>query len=82
MKKYFKMSISSLDIFDELTEPQIGRLFIAIRNFQNGKEKELDELTKIVFAPFKEQFLKDNAQYENISAKNTIKSHKRWGIVK
>ena len=33
MKKSFKIYIDSLDVFDELSDEEIGRLFKAIRAF-------------------------------------------------
>jgi hypothetical protein len=65
MKKSFILHRDSLDILDELTDEQSGKLFKAIKDFQNGVEPELDSVLKMVFVPFRNQFLRDDKNYEN-----------------
>ena len=82
MKKSFILHIDSLDILDDLTIEQSGKLFKAIRDFHKGIEPELDAITKIAFSPFKNQFIRDNKQYidkcESESIKGKIGNLKRW----
>ena len=82
MKKSFILHIDSLDILDDLTIEQSGKLFKAIRDYHKGIEPELDAITKIAFSPFKNQFIRDNKQYidkcESESIKGKIGNLKRW----
>lgn len=63
-KKSFVLHIDSLDILDDLDDQQVANLFRAIKAFQNDEEPELDAMTKLVFLPFKNQFIRDNDKYE------------------
>lgn len=63
-KKSFVLHIDSLDILDDLEDEQVANLFRAIKAFQNDEEPELDAMTKLVFLPFKNQFIRDNDKYE------------------
>lgn len=82
MKKSFILHIDSLEILDDLTIEQSGKLFKAIRDYHKGVEPELDAITKIAFSPFKNQFIRDNKQYidkcESESIKGKIGNLKRW----
>jgi len=69
-KKSFIIHKDSLDILDELNDTQTANLFRAIRQFQTGKEVELDAITKIAFMPFKNQFIRDNIAYKELCEKN------------
>lgn len=63
-RKSFLLHIDSLDILDELTNEQAGLLFKAIKSFQLGEEANLDQMVKIAFSPFKNQFIRDAEKYE------------------
>lgn len=63
-KKSFVLHIDSLDILDDLEDEQVANLFRAIKAFQNDEEPKLDAMTKLVFLPFKNQFIRDNDKYE------------------
>jgi hypothetical protein len=76
MKKSFILHNDSLDILDEISIEQAGKLFIAIRNFNIGKEQELDNETKLLFLHFKNQFIRDNEKYKNKSEVNAINGSK------
>ena len=82
MKKSFILHIDSLSILDELNDEQSGKLFKAIYNYQSGVESELDIITKIAFASFKAQFIRDDEQYDNVcegkSLRGKIGNLKRW----
>ncbi len=49
---------------------QAGRLFKAIAAHQNGVQIEMDLLTKVAFAPFKNQFERDEEQYHKTVERN------------
>lgn len=65
MKKSFIVHIDSLAVLDDLSDEQCGELFRAIKAYHSGEEIELSPLTKIAFSPFKNQFARDGAKYEN-----------------
>lgn len=63
-RKSFVIHIDSLNVLDDLTDEQAGRLFRAIKSYHDGTEIELDAITKIAMSPFKSQFLRDSESYE------------------
>ena len=65
MKKSFILYIDSLEILDHLTDEQSGKLFRAIRDFNNGIEPELDFGLKMAFLPFQNQFKRDLEKYNS-----------------
>ncbi|WOZ57865.1 hypothetical protein ZP9_00051 [Shewanella phage ZP9] len=69
-KKSFLIYIDSLDILDELSDEEAGRLFKAIKSAQKGEECELDPVTRIALSPFKSQFARDLEKYESICERN------------
>lgn len=69
-RKSFVIHIDSLDILDELTDEQAGKLLKAIKSYQKGEDLGLDFTTKIVFAPFKSQFVRDDEKYQAIVNRN------------
>lgn len=69
-KKSFLIYIDSLDILDELSDEEAGRLFKAIKSAQKGEECELDPVTRIALSPFKSQFARDLEKYETICERN------------
>jgi hypothetical protein len=62
-KKSFILYKDTLCVLDALTMEQRGLLFTAIRDYQDGKELDIDPLTTIAFAQFKAQFVRDDAGY-------------------
>src|ERR1035437_8530033 len=78
MKKSFMLFIDSLSILDELSDEQAGRLFKAIKDYQNGIEPDLDFSLKMAFHQFKNQFIRDDEKYESICKKNQENIGKRW----
>ena len=64
MKKSFILHIDSLAILDEMTFEQKGILFDAIYKHQLGEEVSLEFSMKMAFAPFKNQFIRDNENNE------------------
>lgn len=70
MKTGFILHLDSLAVLDELTNEQAGILFKAIRDYNLGKEPELDFAMKMAFLPFKNQFVRDLEKYENTCERN------------
>lgn len=70
MKTGFILHLDSLVVLDELTNEQAGILFKAIRDYNLGKEPELDFAMKMAFLPFKNQFVRDFEKYENTCERN------------
>ena len=69
-RKSFVLHKDSLQVLDDLSDEQAGKLFKAIKAIQLGEEFELDALTKIALSPFKAQFARDNEKYERIVERN------------
>lgn len=63
-RRSFLLHIDSLDVLDELSNEEAGRLLKAMRDYHNDEEMKLDALTKIVFSPFKNQFNRDSLKYK------------------
>ena len=77
-KKSFLIHKDSLEILDELTNEQCGELFKAIRDYQNGDELQVSAMVKIAFVPFKKQFERDEAKYQELCERNrkiAVKRH-------
>ncbi len=64
-RKSFILHLDSLDILDELSDEQAGQLLKAFRDFHNDAKCDLNNVIKLVFLPFKNQFIRDNKKYEN-----------------
>lgn len=71
MKKSFILHLDSLSILDEMTFEQKGILFDAIYKYQQGEEINLDFAMKMAFAPFKNQFIRDNEKYNEFKERQT-----------
>lgn len=69
-RKSFVLHKDSLQVLDDLSDEQAGKLFKAIKAIQLGEQFELDALTKIALSPFKAQFARDNEKYERIVERN------------
>lgn len=69
-KKSFVLHLDSLDILDDLTDEQAGKLFKAMYNFQKEKEIKLDPQLKLLFLQFRNQFLRDNEKYSETCKRN------------
>ena len=62
-RKSFVLHKDSLEILPDLTDDQAGKLFKAIYAYQIDEEINLDQIIKMVFLPFKNQFARDNDKY-------------------
>lgn len=69
-RKSFVLHKDSLQVLDDLSDEQAGKLFKAIKAIQLSEEFELDAITKIALSPFKAQFARDNEKYERIVERN------------
>jgi hypothetical protein len=78
-RKSFIIHADSLDILDQLTDEQAGKLFKAISYYQKtGEISQVDQLVKIAITPFINQFKRDEEKYLNIVERNKINISKRW----
>jgi len=75
-RKSFLLHFDSLGILDQLTNDQCGKLFIACRDYNLGKELKLDETLALVFFPFKAQFLRDKEKYQGVVDRNKTNGSK------
>jgi len=75
-KKSFLLHIDSLDILDDLSVNQAGLLFKAIKAYQNDEVIEVDEIVKLVFSPFKNQFKRDDEKYNKTCERRAIAGSK------
>jgi len=75
-KKSFILHLDSLDVIDELNDQQIAELFKAIIDFQKTGKTNLKGLMKVVFIPFKNQFLRDQNKYDTKCETNRINGSK------
>lgn len=70
MKKGFILYLDSLSVLDELNDQQTAILFRALRDYNLGKEPELDFAMRMAFLPFKNQFIRDNEEYQRTCERN------------
>ena len=70
MKKSFILHHDTLNVLDELTDEQAGKLFKAIFNYHIGNDIVLDFGLKMAFLPFKNQFKRDEVKYLSICDRN------------
>lgn len=70
MKKGFILYLDSLSVLDELDDKQTAILFRALRDYNLGKEPELDFAMRMAFLPFKNQFIRDNEEYQKTCERN------------
>jgi len=82
-RKSFILHTDSLEILDDLTDEQAGKLFKAIKQYQNGNDAKLPQLIKIAFSPFKNYFDRDNKKWELEIEKRReagrLGAEARWG---
>lgn len=69
--KSFIIHIDSLEILESLNNEQAGKLFKAIKKYQEDQTIiEEDQLIKIALIPFVSQFKRDKEKYDNICKRN------------
>lgn len=64
MRTSFILHLDSLDILDELSNEEAGILLRAMRDFNREEEPTLSGLMKVVFLPFKNQFIRDEVKWD------------------
>ena len=69
-KKSFYLFKDSLNILDDLSDKKAGKLFKAIRNYQENNLFPDEFWLKIALKPFVNQFVRDNKQYDATCKKN------------
>jgi len=69
-KKSFFLFKDSLNVLDDLSDKKAGKLFKAIRNYQDSGTMPNEFWLKMALKPFVNQFIRDNKQYEAICKKN------------
>lgn len=75
-KKSFLLHIDSLEILEDLSDEQAGKLFKAIYSHQIECDLVLDQITKMVFLPFRNQFERDNEKYTKTCERRAIAGSK------
>ena len=70
MRSSFKLYFDSLDVLDELTDEQAGKLFKAIREYERNDVETLDGLMKAVFTPFKNNSDRAKKAYNDACERN------------
>ena len=75
-RKSFVLHKDSLEILPDLTDDQAGKLFKAIYAYQIDEEIKLDQIIKMVFLPFKNQFARDNDKYTETCERRAIAGSK------
>lgn len=76
MKKGFIIYLDSLTVLDELDDNQTAILFRALRDYNLGKEPQLDFAMRMAFLPFKNQFIRDNEEYQKTCERNRTNGSK------
>jgi len=69
-KKSFFLFKDSLNVLDDLSDKKAGKLFKAIRNYQDSNITPSEFWLKMALKPFVNQFIRDNKQYDAICKKN------------
>ncbi len=78
-RKSFIIHKDSLDILDQLSDEQAGKLFKAIFYYQKtGDSEQFDQFTKIIITPFISQFRRDENKWLNVVERNKANIAKRW----
>lgn len=75
-RKSFVLHKDSLEILPDLTDDQAGKLFKAIYAYQIDEEIKLDQIIKMVFLPFKNQFARDDDKYTETCERRAIAGSK------
>lgn len=70
MKKSFVLHLDSLGVLQELSNEQAGILFKAIKSYHHGEEAILDFGMRMVFLPFRNQFIRDAVAYQDTVERN------------
>lgn len=78
-KKSIIVYIEWINIFEELSDEEAGKLIKHLFRYVNDKNPEApDRLTKLLFEPIKQTLKRDLVKYENKREKNRNNARKRW----
>lgn len=67
-KKSFVLYNDSLDVLDDMSQEEVACMFLAIRDYNKGKEPELMDSLKFLFKQFKNQFDRDAEKWATTCA--------------
>lgn len=81
-RKSFIIYKDALEILDELDLETSGKLFHAIRNYQKDGTEPEDREMRLLFFNFKQQFIRDEQKYNEVSEKNKLNGQKGGRPVK
>lgn len=77
--KSFVLHVDSLDVLNELSDQQAGKLFKSIYQYQKtGKYTKLDQLLTIIINPLICQFKRDEEKYHNSIVKGKLGNLKKY----
>lgn len=71
MRTSFILHLDSLEVLDELSNEDAGVLLKAMRDFNRDEDPNLSGLMKVIFLPFKNQFIRDEVKYDEKSDKRS-----------
>tara|TARA_R110000796_G_scaffold148262_6_gene265142 strand:- start:8007 stop:8777 length:771 start_codon:yes stop_codon:yes gene_type:complete len=72
-RKSFILHVDSLEILDDLTDEQAGKLLRSMLSFyRNESLDNLDQLTKIALKPFLNQFARDNNKWQERAERSRV----------
>ena len=78
-RKSFVLHNDSLEILEELSDDQSGKLFKAIRYYQKtGNLKDVDQLTRIIASPFIAQFVRDEEKHQDSVVQGKLGNLKKY----
>lgn len=79
-KKSFLIYIDWINIFEELSDEEAGKLVKHLFRYVNDLNPEFpDRLTKLLFEPIKQTLKRDLIKYENRKTINKNNAMKKWG---
>ena len=77
-RKSFILHLDSLEIYDQMSDEQIGKLHRGMRQFLIGEDPVFDQLLSLIFVPFKNQFIRDFQKYSEFIDKQ-VENGKKGG---
>lgn len=66
----------NLEVLDKLSDKDAGQLFKAIKSYLNGEEVKANNLVKVTFTPFENQFYRDDQKYRKVIERNRANGSK------
>jgi hypothetical protein len=79
INKGFLLYKDSLEVVDQLTDQQAGKLFKAILLYQKtGNVGDIDQITKFIITPLLSQFTRDEEKYKNSILQGKLGNLKKY----